>query len=194
MRPSIGGALAPRTGGHGEGGAPSELLSQQLEMDGHRVERVLDLMRDAGQQPVERRQLARVTQHRLQLRQRTDVARHQHDPDESYEPHRQSDAPSTAAGARLALFAGEVRMNGPRDARTEMACSTSTRHGCASGTTVASAAPGSSAGSNAFIAAFTNATSPLVPTMATASRDVRRPTRHGAPARPTAIGSSRPTD
>ena len=36
-----------------------ELLSQQLEVDHHRVERILDLVRDAGREPAECGQLAR---------------------------------------------------------------------------------------------------------------------------------------
>ena len=41
-------------------GRVGELHLQQLEVDHRRVERILDLVRDAGRQPAERRELARV--------------------------------------------------------------------------------------------------------------------------------------
>ena len=62
--------------------AHQELLSQQLEVNHHRVQRVLDLVRDAGRQPSERRELARVPHRRLHLAQVLQVAHDQHDADE----------------------------------------------------------------------------------------------------------------
>ena len=44
--------------------APDQLLLQQLEVDGHRVQRVLHLVRDARRQPAERDELARVAAQR----------------------------------------------------------------------------------------------------------------------------------
>ena len=60
-----------------------QLLLQQLEMNGHRVERVLHLVRDAGHQPAERGQLARVVQRRVHLAQVAEVARDEHRAEET---------------------------------------------------------------------------------------------------------------
>ena len=73
---SIGGAAAtasPRPAPPRRRAAPiardGELLPQQLEVNHHRVQRILHLVRDAGRQPSERGQLARVANRRLHLAQ-----------------------------------------------------------------------------------------------------------------------------
>ena len=63
----IDGGRGPGAGARATGAGSrtaAELLLQQLEVDRHRVERVLHLVRDAGHQPAERGQLARVVQRR----------------------------------------------------------------------------------------------------------------------------------
>ena len=57
---------------------PRQLLLQQLEVNRHRVERVLHLVRDARHQPAERGELARVVQRRVHLAQVAEVARDEH--------------------------------------------------------------------------------------------------------------------
>ena len=65
------------------GGLVGELHLQQLEVDHRRVERVLDLVRDAGREPAERGELARVAERRLDLAQVGEVARDEHDADQA---------------------------------------------------------------------------------------------------------------
>ena len=52
-----------------------QLHLEQLEVDHRRVERVLDLVRDARREPAERGELARVAERRLDLAQIGEVAR-----------------------------------------------------------------------------------------------------------------------
>ena len=59
-----------------------ELLPQQLEVNHHRVQRILHLAGDAGRQPSERRELPRIAQRRLDLAEILQVARDEHDADE----------------------------------------------------------------------------------------------------------------
>ena len=77
-----------------------ELLLQQLEVNRHRVERVLHLVRDAGHQPPERRELARVVQRRVHLAQVAEVARDEHRAEEP--AARVLDRVASSAGARSA--------------------------------------------------------------------------------------------
>ena len=71
--------VPPAGVGHGDRlGHRRELLLEQLEVDGHRVERVLDLVRDAGHQPSERGELARVVQRRVHVAEEAEVARDEH--------------------------------------------------------------------------------------------------------------------
>ena len=57
------------------------LLPEQLEVNHHRVERILDFVRHAGRETSERDELARVPKRRLHLAQVLEIARDQHDPD-----------------------------------------------------------------------------------------------------------------
>ena len=80
-----GGARAGarrRGAGADRAGQREQLLLQQLEVDRHRVQRVLHLVRDARRQPPERHQLPRVVEHRLHAAEHLDVARDQHHADQ----------------------------------------------------------------------------------------------------------------
>ena len=94
-----GAALAP---------AARDRLLHQLEVDGHRVQRVLDLVRDAGRQAAERRELVRVPERRLHFTQVAEVAAHQHHADDGTRRVAHGvghDQPGAAPG-RARLFPG----------------------------------------------------------------------------------------
>ena len=74
-RPASGTAIGSR---HGR-----ELLLEQLEVNRHRVQRILHFVRDARHQPTERGQLARVVQRRVHLAQESEVARDEHRAEEA---------------------------------------------------------------------------------------------------------------
>jgi hypothetical protein len=57
-------------------------MSQQLEVNHHRIQRILDFVRDAGREPAKRRQLARVANRGLHLAQVAEVASDEHHGDE----------------------------------------------------------------------------------------------------------------
>ena len=83
--------------------AAADLRPQQLEVDHHRVERILHLVRDAGGQPAERHQLARIGDRRLHPRQVRQVARHEQHADELAVGARDRRASSAAARSSLGL-------------------------------------------------------------------------------------------
>ena len=60
----------------------ADLVLHELEVDDHRVQRVLDLVGDAGRQAAERRELVRVPERRLHLAQVAEVPAHQHHADD----------------------------------------------------------------------------------------------------------------
>ena len=70
----IAGARHPRRGL----GPRRQLALQQLEVNRHRIQRVLHLVGDAGGEPAERRELARVPDRRLHGAERAEVARDDH--------------------------------------------------------------------------------------------------------------------
>ena len=57
---------------------PRQLAFQQLQMDRHRIEGVLHLVRDARHQAAERRELAGVVERRVHLRHEPEIARDEH--------------------------------------------------------------------------------------------------------------------
>ena len=75
---------AARRRRHGDRlGTAAELLLEELEVNRHRVERILHLVGDAGHQPPERRELARVVQRRVHMAQEAQVPRDEHRPEKA---------------------------------------------------------------------------------------------------------------
>ena len=93
-----------------------DLRPQQLEVNHHRVQRVLHLVRDAGGQPAERDQLARVGERRLHPRQVREVARDQQHADQLAVGARDRRASSAAASSSLGRI---VACTGPARAWRE---------------------------------------------------------------------------
>ena len=123
----------------------AELLLEQFEMNHRGIQRVLHLVRDAGRQPAERRQLLRVADRGLHLRHVVEVARDEHhggEPMIEVVDHVRQDQ-SLARRRQPVLvhpIGREARAGTPRWAarlRLAVASSTALRYGCSGGEQIA---------------------------------------------------------
>ena len=152
----------------------AELLLQQLEVNRHRVQRVLHFVRHAGHQPAERGELARVVQRRVHLAEVAEVARHEHRAEEPAVRVLDRVAHQQALGGLRIGFAGARAASTPvpatsgpparaRRAGARVLSAGSVSDGSTDRPT------GRSAGSSARIAALENISSPSGENSATAS-------------------------
>ncbi len=104
-RPVVGTARRAQDGGLPAARQRRQLLLQQLEVNRHRVQRVLHLVRHAGREAPQGHQLARVIEHGLDTTHVLQVARHQHHAEQLLiavpDGVRHHQALLTGSGARL---------------------------------------------------------------------------------------------